>query len=295
MNQGLGLGIRALPPTPDITAESEQGQFLNSPFNDKIDADTTFGQSAHSYDSAAMTRSFNVESSTSKVTTLEVVDRMKLRRILRSNVKFASENVKLDDPEEFSLLPYVRSAETPPNTPRPGDPARSSGPSRGRRYVSVTVLIWHFLVTANQNSDKSLRSNHELRSSGPSRGRRYVSVTVLTWHFLVTANQNSDKSLRSNHEIRSSLNLDEITDELEHDPEVLQDLHPNHSSSPHSGSEFDGFTDISLTATDGSATAMELCEENAQEFGADPLVVGNGIALTEEAVEMHVPGIMAQF
>ena len=256
MNQGLGLGIRALPPTPDITAESEQGQFLNSPFNDKIDADTTFGQSAHSYDSAAMTRSFNVESSTSKVTTLEVVDRMKLRRILRSNVKFASENVKLDDPEEFSLLPYVRSAETPPNTPRPGDPARSSGPSRGRRYVSVTVLTWHFLVTANQNSDKSLRSNHE---------------------------------------IRSSLNLDEITDELEHDPEVLQDLHPNHSSSPHSGSEFDGFTDISLTATDGSATAMELCEENAQEFGADPLVVGNGIALTEEAVEMHVPGIMAQF
>jgi hypothetical protein len=140
-NQGLGLGIRALPPSPDITAESEQGLFVNNPFNDKIDADTTFGQSAHSYDSAAMTRSFNVESSTSKVTTLEVIDRTKLRRILRSDLKSAAENAKLDDSEEFSLLPYVRSAETPPNTPRRDSPARISGPSRGRRYVSVTVLI----------------------------------------------------------------------------------------------------------------------------------------------------------
>jgi hypothetical protein len=82
---------------------------------------------------------------------------------------------------------------------------------------------------------------------------------------------------------------------LEHDPEVLQNLHPNRSSLLHSGREFDGFTDVSLTAADGSATAMELCEENAQEFGADPLVIGNGIALTEDAVEMHVADIMTQF
>lgn len=113
-------------------------------------------------------------------------------------------------------------------------------------------------------------------------------------HFLVTANQHSDKSLRTNDELRSALNLDDVTDELEHDLGVLHDLDPNRPSSPHSRNEFKVFTDVSLTASDGSATEMELCEENVREFGADPLVIGNNIAPTKGSVRMRMPSIMTQ-
>jgi hypothetical protein len=138
MSNAKGLGISAVKASPDL---SEEAVSPRSPFDDDIDADTTFGQSSNAYDSSAMARSLNLESATeTKVTPIDPGDRYGLRRVLNANMLHAAETGKVDATDRDSLMSHVRAADTPPNSPKLHgadlDEERMKRPLlfRGRRY-----------------------------------------------------------------------------------------------------------------------------------------------------------------
>jgi hypothetical protein len=138
MSNDEGLGISVVKVSPDLS----EGAFSpRSPFDDELGADTTFGQSSNAYDSSAMARSLNLEStSESKVTPIDPADRYGLRLALHENMILAAETGKVDATDGGSLLSHVRAADTPPNSPRLRgadlDNERRKRPTlfRGRRY-----------------------------------------------------------------------------------------------------------------------------------------------------------------
>ncbi|OBT66740.1 hypothetical protein VE03_04086 [Pseudogymnoascus sp. 23342-1-I1] len=140
---GKGLGIGIAKASPDKISTQ------HSPFDDEPGADTTFGQSSNAYDSSAMARSLNLESSTAElITPIDPEDRYALRRVLNVNMLLAAETARADAVEAHSLLAHIRAADTPPNSPRlrakGGEGGKRPGLGRGR-------------------SDNSLHTNGELR------------------------------------------------------------------------------------------------------------------------------------
>lgn len=139
--KGLGIGIAKA--SPDKL--SGQLSTQRSPFDDEPGADTTFGQSSNAYDSSAMARSLNLESTT-EITPIDPEDRYALRRVLNVNMLLAAETAKADAIEGHSLLSTIRAADTPPNSPRlraaEPDGKRGKRPAllHGRRYGFLAWL-----------------------------------------------------------------------------------------------------------------------------------------------------------
>ncbi|KFY94585.1 hypothetical protein V498_03852 [Pseudogymnoascus sp. VKM F-4517 (FW-2822)] len=143
--KGLGIGIAKA--SPDKL--SGQLSTQRSPFDDEPGADTTFGQSSNAYDSSAMARSLNLESTT-EITPIDPEDRYALRRVLNVNMLLAAETAKADAIEGHSLLSTIRAADTPPNSPR----LRAAEPD-GKRGKRPALL--------HGRSDNSLQTNTDLR------------------------------------------------------------------------------------------------------------------------------------
>lgn len=268
MHREKGLGIGGSPLSPDATSDRVSSE--QSPFDDGQDADTTFGQSSHAYDSAAMTRSLNVESSDlAKINPMSTTERTKLRRILKVNVALAAQNASVEPAEQNSLLSHIRAADTPPNSPRQSEPGEDT-----RRCNRPGVV----------------------------RGRRYVFIALRGVHRNTQLTCNSDKSLLTNPELRRQFNLDDIADdtddtndEPENDAVTSRDAAANMPSLSTLTLQSDDLTTVPLVATNCPATAMELHERRAQEFGSGPLEVKNGVAVTEEAVELHLADMVTQY
>jgi hypothetical protein len=237
-----------------------------SPFNDEANADTTFGQDSNAYDSTSMTRIHNAEFQTRGLGLAYThPERKRIREFLKEKQEEQRKRGKHLDHghDDFSLMPDIRPADTPPNTPQ---------------------------FAHNDIATKKVLSNNP--------GRRYVKL-VLHGDQISNALTNSDKSLRVNKDLRSKFNLDEVRDEVDHNVPVLKSFHAYASDPPDNLIDTDepmqgiNIADAS-TRMMASATMMELDEVLRNEFGSAPLQVGSGVALMEESVAVHEPDIMTQ-
>jgi hypothetical protein len=231
-----------------------------TPFDDTDGADITFGSAeiSHAYDSSAMTRSHNHESSATGEEPsgigrpLDNAERANLKRALKTNTEYLAYKKAFHKEDvykgAFSLHPDIRPANTPPNSPK-----------------SVNTDYHPMTGAEKGRSDKSLRVNQEWRQS---------LFGNPIWDTSSSEDEDADGDGDGG---------DPVTTSHEKEMDVTMDGTDTHA--------LQAPTMLGV----GEHTEMEILEAVEHRFGEEPLAVAHGVAVTEEAVELHVPDLITQF
>lgn len=245
-----------------ITRQMVVSSSINSsPFNDEQSADTTFNQppTAHFYDSTAMARSLNNEASRTSFSAHSSPEILKVFRNM-----FASRTSKGDrntpqDPKRERHSPRKRPS-TPPRRPKVTAPV-GSGLAR-----TPTLNRRHSPNKRSAQDDDNLRSLYA-QDPDPETGDiglQRTSIKALSSLPTTPTRSRPPHSHRGRTRQRASQGTKEVAAEgrAPRTPKLL--------------------------------TPMEEKESRGGSFSDKPLQVSHGVALTEEAVELHIPDIITQ-